>query len=154
MGEHTYKLELMWTGNKGEGTKDFRSYERSHLFTAEGKQEINGSADPAFKGDSTKWNPEELLLSSLSSCHMLWYLHLLSVNKIIATAYNDAPTATMEVDAKGEGKVIGVTLNPTIKITDISRKEEALRLHEEAHKKCNIARSINFPVKVNATIIE
>jgi len=75
-GEHHYKTTIRWTGNKGQGTADYRSYERSHTAFIDGKQDILCSSDPAFRGDKTKHNPEELFLVSIASCHMLWYLHL------------------------------------------------------------------------------
>lgn len=150
--EHTYKITLKWTGNSGSGTKDYRSYERSHLVLSEGKPDLSCSSDPAFKGDPTKWNPEELLLSSLSSCHMLWYLHLCSVNKIVVTEYVDRPVGVMTVDASGDGRYKEAILNPSIVITDAARIPDAVKLHHEAHKKCFIANSINFPVQIVPTI--
>lgn len=64
-GEHQYKLTVRWTGNKGTGTDTYRSYERSHTILLEGKPDIEGSSDPAFRGDKKRHNPEEMLLSAL-----------------------------------------------------------------------------------------
>lgn len=150
--EHSYKVTIEWTGNTGQGTKDYRSYERSHSILSEKKTNLLCSSDPAFRGDPTKWNPEELLLSSLSSCHMLWYLHLCSEKKIVVTKYVDHAVATMAVESTGAGRFQEATLYPIIEITDPSRISEAEKLHEGAHKKCFIANSINFPVKVVASI--
>ena len=92
MKMHNYTLFLEWTGNKGEGTKNYRSYERSHrISTAVTNQVIEGSSDPAFLGDKTKYNPEELFVASLASCHMLWYLHLCASNNIVVLEYTDEP---------------------------------------------------------------
>jgi organic hydroperoxide reductase OsmC/OhrA len=150
--EQTYKVVVEWTGNKGQGTTDYRSYERSHVFKAKGKPDLPGSADPMFQGDASRWNPEELILASLSACHMLWYLHLCSVKKIIVQEYSDQPTAKMVIEPSGDGKISEATLQPKIRITDSSRIEEAKSLHEEAHKKCFIARSINFPVHLAPSV--
>ena len=90
--EHNYKLSIRWTGNKGEGTKNYTAYERSHVIQVENKPDISGSSDPAFRGDSTRYNPEELLVASLSSCHMLWYLHLCAEAKVIVIDYVDHAT--------------------------------------------------------------
>ena len=111
-----------------------------------------GSSDPAFRGDAKKYNPEELLLAALSACHMLWYLHLCSAHQIVVTEYVDQPTAVLTVDGAGAGRFTEATLQPQIRITPPEKAELAERLHEEAHQKCFIARSINFPVKVVSAI--
>ncbi|MFT3981357.1 MAG: OsmC family protein [Ferruginibacter sp.] len=143
---HHYSTGLEWTGNKGEGTAHYRSYERSHTIHVEGKAIIQGSSDPAFAGDPSKYNPEELLLASLSACHMLWYLHLCADNGIIVTAYTDAAKGVMEENENG-GRFVEVTLYPKVTIKDASQAAKATALHTEAHAKCFIANSCNFPVK-------
>lgn len=152
MAEHLYQITLKWTGNLGEGTKDYRAYSRNHLISSKGKPDLLGSSDPMFRGDATKYNPEEPLLAALSACHMLWYLHLCSDKKIVVVEYVDQPTATMVVDAAGSGRFTEATLHPHIVITDKARADEAQELHEVAHKKCFIANSINFPTKIVSSI--
>jgi len=74
---HHYELTVRWTGNTGSGTSGYKNYKRDDEITSNAaKQPILGSSDPAFRGDSSRWNPEELLVASLSACHKLWYLHL------------------------------------------------------------------------------
>lgn len=107
---------------------------------------IPGSSDPAFRGDGSRYNPEELLVASLSQCHMLWYLHLCADAGIVVTAYTDQAEGRMDLDAEGFGQFRMVVLRPAAAITDAARAEEALRLHDAAHKLCFIARSVNFPV--------
>lgn len=153
MVEHKYQITLVWSGNRGEGTKDYRAYDRSYLITAPGKPELLGSSDPMFRGDPKKYNPEELLLASLSSCHMLWYLHLCADHKIVITAYEDQPTAAMVVEPSGSGFFKEAMLNPVITLTDQLQIDLAKSLHEIAHKKCFIANSINFPLKINPTFV-
>ncbi|MBS0655615.1 MAG: OsmC family protein, partial [Verrucomicrobia bacterium] len=97
MTEHHYQMILTWTGNKGQGTKEYRGYERSFVLACEGKPDLVGSADPMFLGDKTKYNPEELLVAALTSCHMLSYLHQCAENKIIVTQYRDQPNGTMKI---------------------------------------------------------
>ena len=150
--EHLYTLAMNWTGNTGQGTEKYNTYERSYTLNASGKSDICGSADPAFRGDKNCWNPEELLLGSLASCHMLWYLHLCSEAHIVVVAYEDHPTGKMVVEAGGTGHFKEVTLNPIIKITDIKQSELALSLHKPAHQQCFIANSVNFPILVKPTI--
>ncbi|MBT31408.1 MAG: peroxiredoxin [Thalassobius sp.] len=145
--KHHYNLTVAWTGNKGEGTQNYRTYERSHTVFIENKADILCSSDPSFRGDKTKHNPEELFLASLSGCHMLWFLHLCSVAGITVVEYTDQAIGTMIENSNGSGYFEEVTLKPKVVITDITMIEKANALHHEANKYCFIANSCNFPVK-------
>ena len=148
MKKHQYKTKLEWTGNEGSGTSSYKSYNRNHTIKVKGKyDEIKASSDPSFLGDETRFNPEELLLSSLSSCHMLWYLHLCSSKNIVVTEYLDSATGIMEEYENGSGKFVEVTLNPQVIVADSSMIELAEQLHVEANTMCFIANSCNFEVK-------
>lgn len=149
--QHYYTTQIEWTGNRGEGTSGYRNYDRAHTIQVNNKEIIKASSDPAFLGDATRYNPEDLLLASLSSCHMLWYLHLCSDAGIIVTAYSDNAKGIME-ENENSGKFTTVTLYPVVTITDATMKTKAATLHEEANKKCFIANSCNFPVKHEVTI--
>lgn len=154
MKEHHYQTIVKWTGNQSEGTKTYTSYSRNHVIQVSGKAEdIQASSDPSFKGDSSRYNPEELFLSSLSSCHMLWYLHLCSVHHIIVTEYTDEATGIMTETKNGSGKFTAVTLKPRVKVTDKSMIEKAIHLHHEANKMCFIANSCNIEIRHNPTVI-
>lgn len=148
MKQHKYELGVEWTGNTGEGTKTYQSYSRDLTIASANKPQILASADPSFRGDASRYNPEELLVASLSGCHMLSYLHLCAVNKITVLEYRDQPSGIMEQDNAGSGVFISVTLHPTAKIAEGNDREKALALHEQAHHVCFIARSVNFPVLV------
>jgi organic hydroperoxide reductase OsmC/OhrA len=148
---HTYATYVHWSSAGGEGTTDYRSYSRDHTIRGIGKPEIAASSDPSFRGDPSRYNPEELLVASLSSCHMLWYLHLCAVNGITVVEYTDHASGTME-ENEGSGRFVEVELRPVVTILDETRRARALELHREAHRQCFIARSVNFPVKVGATI--
>lgn len=148
---HNYKLTLKWTGNKGTGTSSYRSYDRNHDILIDNKTTIRGSADPTFHGDKTVHNPEDLLLASLSACHMMSYLHVCVKNGIVVTDYIDNATGIMKVNDDGSGQFIEVTLNPIVTISDETFLDKANELHKEANKLCFIANSVNFPVKHNAT---
>ena len=87
--EHTYSVTLTWTGDQGEGTSDYKAYTRDYDIACEGKPVLKGSADPNYFGDGARHNPEDMLVASLSACHMLWYLHLCAVSKVVVTAYED-----------------------------------------------------------------
>ena len=148
MKKHNYKIKVEWTGNEGSGTQNYKSYNRNHKIISDGKYDgINGSSDPSFLGDKTRYTPEDLFLSSLSSCHMLWYLHLCSINNIVVTEYLDKATGIMEELENGSGRFIEVTLNPTVKITDPNEIKKENKLHEEANTMCFIANSCNFKIK-------
>jgi len=149
--EHQYKTNLVWAGNKGSGTMDYRSYDRDFVVSIENKAPISGSSDSVFLGDKTKYNPEDLLLSSISSCHMLWYLHLCSKNGIVVIEYKDNAVGIMEESADGSGKFKEVTLNPEVLIADKAHIDQANALHADANKMCFIANSLNFPVKHKAS---
>ena len=148
MKEHRYQTRLVWTGNRGEGTSNYRSYDRNHEIQIEGKaQTLMLSSDPSFLGDASRHNPEELLVASLSSCHMLWYLHLCATNGIKVVDYTDSALGKMIENPDGSGEFSEVTLFPEVEILDETNSEKALELHTEANQKCFIARSCNFPVK-------
>ncbi len=143
---HNYTTKVRWTGNKGTGTSSYKDYGRNYEISAPGKPLIPGSSDPAFRGDATRYNPEDLMVASLSSCHMLWYLHLCAVNKVVVLDYEDNAQGTMEEAAAGGGRFLEVTLRPRITVTADSDLETAKRLHHDTHEKCYIANSVNFPV--------
>jgi len=151
--EHHYALKIEWTGNLGTGTSDYRAYTRNHIISAENKPEIPGSSDPHFRGDKTRYNPEEMLVAALSTCHMLSYLHLCAVNKVIVLEYNDKATGTMVENPDGSGQLTETTLNPVVKVKDSSMNAKAQELHDQAEKLCFIARSVNFPVHHKPTVI-
>lgn len=143
---HIYRAVVRWTGNRGIGTGAYTAYGRDHVFGAPGKPPVAGSADPAFRGDDNRYNPEELLVASLSACHMLWYLHLCAEADVTVTAYEDAAEGVMETDGNGGGRFTSVTLCPRVTVTPHSDPERARALHEGAHARCFIANSVNFPV--------
>lgn len=149
---HTYKIQMEWTGNDGKGTSSYRSYRRDHLIDAEGKPPIPGSSDAKFRGDATRYNPEELLVSALSSCHMLQYLHLCAVNGIVVEEYLDEAEGTMQEHDDDSGEFVKVVLRPRVKIS-AGDSATAMVLHVKAHHLCFIARSVNFPVECEAVLV-
>ena len=153
MKYHHYALTIKWTGNNGEGTIGYKTYERSLEVIVDGKEIIKGSSDPSFLGDKTKHNPEELFLASISSCHMLWYLHLCADAKVIVTNYVDYATATMVEMKNGAGKFEEVILNPLVTVKELSMKDTARLLHNKANEYCFIANALNFNIIHKATII-
>ncbi|MCJ2021956.1 OsmC family protein [Methylobacterium sp. E-065] len=151
--QHRYAVTVTWTGNTGTGTSSYRGYDRAHTLSAPGMPPIAGSSDPAFRGDPACWNPEELLLASLAACHKLWYLGLCAQAGIVVTAYEDAAEGSMTEEAGGAGQFTAVTLRPRVTIVAGSDAARALALHREAHASCFIARSVNFSVTAEPTIL-
>ena len=143
---HRYETTVTWTGNTGTGTSGYRNYERAHEVTVDGKPPIPGSSDPAFRGDAARWNPEELLVASLSQCHMLWFLHLCATNGLVVTEYRDHAAGMMAETADGGGQFQQVMLRPQVRFAAPEHADRARPLHEQAHKLCFIASSVNFPV--------
>ena len=149
---HRYAVKIEWTGNLGEGTSTYRAYSRDHAITADGKPALAGSSDHAFRGDASRYNPEDLLVSALSACHMLSYLHLCAVNGIVVTAYEDRAGGEMRETADGGGRFVSVLLRPRVTVRS-GNADLARRLHEEAHRLCFIATSVNFPVACEPEIV-
>jgi organic hydroperoxide reductase OsmC/OhrA len=150
--DHRYQATITWTGNLGAGTAGYRSYSRDHEVSGAGKPVLPGSSDPAFRGDPERWNPEELLVATLSQCHMLWFLHLCAVNGIVVLSYTDDAEGIMAEGDDGAGEFTAVTLRPRAAIADPGHADRARELHQEAGRVCFIARSVNFPVRCEPVI--
>lgn len=143
---HTYKTLVTWTGNTGAGTAGYRSYERSYELSTASKAVVQGSSDPVFRGDRTRWNPEELLVGAISACHQLWFLHLCSEAGVAIEDYVDMAEGVMEAASDGTARFIGVTLRPHVTVRNRVSEATLAALHEAAHSKCVIAQSVNFNV--------
>ena len=144
--EHHYSLTTEWTGNTGKGTINYMGYDRAFTVHCNDKSPLFGSSDPAFRGDKNKHNPEELLVASISSCHMLWYLHLCAEAGIVVISYSDTAEGIMEETSNGGGRFKEVTLNPAVVVQRTDMIEKARQLHARANELCFIANSVNFVV--------
>ncbi len=151
MNTHQYSANIVWTGNTGTGTLDYASYSRDHVISIEHKPDLPGSSDSIFRGDVTKHNPEDMLLSSLSVCHMLWYLHLCADAGVIVIAYTDTIEGTLHYGKDG-GKFTEAILHPHVTVQSEEMIPLAMSLHSNAHACCFIANSVNFPVHHKAMI--
>jgi organic hydroperoxide reductase OsmC/OhrA len=153
--EHEYKVTVRWTGNRGTGTSAYKAYGRDHVIESPGKPTIPGSSDPAFLGDRTRWNPEDLLVASTSACHKLWYLHLCAEAGIAVVEYVDEAEGTMvegTTEAGGKGRFTRIVLRPRVTVRAGDDVELARRLHHAAHEQCFVANSLNFPVSCEPEI--
>lgn len=151
---HEYTGQVRWTGNRGEGTRGYRSYDRTWDLDAPGKPVVHCSNDPLLGGDSSKYNPEDLVLSALSACHMLWYLHLAANAGIVVHGYHDEPVGVGETLPNGAGRFVSAVLRPRIEVEAGSDLARADQLHDEIHQYCFIARSVAFPVTYEPTYVE
>ena len=149
--EHRYRSTVVWTGNTGEGTASYKAYERAHVISAAGKADIAGSSDASFRGDASRWNPEDMLVASASTCHMLWYLHLCAVNHVVVLDYRDEPEGLMIEEADGRGAFSRIVLRPHVKLSASSSEEKARELHHQAHRMCFVANSLKCEVTTEPT---
>ena len=152
IGEHHYRLHAAWTGDRGTGTSGYRDYDRSTTLSVEGKPDVLASADKPFRGDPSRWNPEDMLLASLSECHLLSYLHACVQVGVIVVGYEDDATGRMVEDGKGGGSFAEVVLRPRVVVAEASMTDAATRAHHQAHEWCFIANSVNFPVRVEPEV--
>ncbi len=151
--DHHYQLVLAWTGNLGDGTSSYRAYARDFEVSSGATTPVlEGSADPTFFGDRSRYNPEELLVAALSGCHLLSYLHLCSEAGVAVVDYRDRPSGTMAVDREGGGSFTEVVLRPEVRVADEGSVLTAVELHRPAHERCFIASSVNFPVRCEPTV--
>lgn len=144
--EHRYRVRIGWTG----ATTGYRDYSRDHAISTEGRPDILGSSDPAFLGSEERWSPEQLFVASIAACHKLWFLHLAAEAGLVVTAYGDDAEGVMDDDAEG-GRFTAVTLTPRVMLA--SGDAEVLpSIHAAAHARCFLAKSVNFPVSIHASI--
>jgi organic hydroperoxide reductase OsmC/OhrA len=147
MKQHHFQITTTWSGNLGTGTSGYRNYSRNHEVIGPAKtSSIPGSSQPVFRGDPSRYNPEELLLAAVANCHMLWVLHLCADAGITITEYSDAAEAEMQEHPDGSGEIVSAVLHPAMSITDPARIADALAIHDKAHSVCCLARSVKFPV--------
>ena len=152
LGEHRYALTSTWTGNTGTGTTGYRDDRRDVTIEIEGKPDLLASADKPFRGDASRWNPEDLLLASLSECHLLSYLHACVTAGVVVVSYRDRATGMMREDGAGGGSFVEVMLHPEVVVAEESMIEAAERAHTQANEWCFIANSMNFPVRHEARV--
>ena len=151
--QHAYTASIIWTGNKGTGTSAYTAYERDHIIEVAGKPDIPGSSDPSFRGNKARYNPEETFVAAVSACHMLWYLHLCSVNQVVVEAYVDHASGTLTENSDGSGQFSEVVLHPVVTVKEKKMVDKALSLHRDANQMCFISRSVKFPVRHEPQIL-
>jgi len=153
LGEHRYTVRSTWTGDRGTGTSGYRDYDRAVTLEISGKPPVLASSDKPFRGDPSRWNPEDLLLAALSECHLLSYLHACVQAGVVVIAYEDEASGLMVEDGHGGGAFREVVLRPRVTVADASMMDAATAAHAQANEWCFIANSVNFPVRHEATVV-
>ncbi|MCB2175212.1 MAG: OsmC family protein [Actinomycetales bacterium] len=148
---HSYSAAVTWTGAGHTGTAGYASYSRDHEVEFPGKPLLLGSAEPTFRGDAGRYNPEELLVGALAQCHMLWFLHLAADAGVVVTGYHDDAAGTMRVRSGGMGRFTEVVLHPRVTLREDVPDHVLAELHERAGEYCFIKQSVNFPVRCEPT---
>ncbi|MGQ0677423.1 MAG: OsmC family protein, partial [Rhodospirillales bacterium] len=148
---HHFKATLKWTGAVKGPTADYQSYSREYRIEIPGKPPFTGSSDPAFLGDPKLYNPEDLLVAALSSCHALSYLAVCARARLPVVAYEDDASGTMDVK-DGKMRFVEVVLRPRVVVAAGADLEKARRFLVWAHGQCFFANSVNFPVKNEPTV--
>ena len=146
---HRYSLDLEW---RGDNTRTYDNYTREHSIRISGKPDLIASADPMFRGDTALHNPEDLLLAALSGCHLLTYFSLCARARTNVIRYRDSVEGILLLTPDGGGHFTEVVLRPRVVVSDEAMIDRARQFHEEVHKYCFIARSVNFPVRCEATV--
>ena len=151
---HDYSAHIIWEGNKGQGTATYSGYGREYRVLVSGKPDLAGSADPMFRGDSARHNPEDLFVAAISGCHLLSYLALCARQGVRVLSYEDEARGRLKLDADGGGRFEEVRLHPHVTIQGQGEENRALalKLHEEAHRLCFIANSCSVPIRHEATV--
>ncbi|TEA78793.1 OsmC family protein [Allopusillimonas ginsengisoli] len=149
MAQHA--AEVLWV----RGEQDFLSnrYSRKHLLRFDGGIEVPGSSSPfvvpAPMSDPSAVDPEEAFVSSVSSCHMLWFLSIARKRKFCVDRYFDSATGVMEKNTQGKMAVSLITLRPEVQFSGdhLPSPDEINHMHHEAHEECFIANSIKTEVR-------
>lgn len=149
---HEFRVTVRWSADRQNPPAERRNYSRNHTVTADGPPTLLGSSDPAFRGDSSRWNPELLLVAAISECHMLWYLHVATTQGVTVLDYVDEAEGTLRLNPGGGGEFTSLTLRPQVTIMETDMVDAAVSAHEKAGELCFIARSVNFPVQHEPTI--
>lgn len=143
---HRYVASVEWTGARQGGTTSYQSYSREYEYWSPNKPRVRGSSDPVFRGDGTLYNPEDMLVVALSTCHLLSYLAICARAGVTVVGYEDDAEGTMTMQ-DGKEKFVEVVLRPRVVVAPGTDLERAQALHDQAHDECYIANSVNFPVR-------
>jgi organic hydroperoxide reductase OsmC/OhrA len=154
---HQFETTLYWPASATQVLPPVATFSRNNILGGTGKPDVPGSSPTIFGGDSSRYNPEELLLMSLAQCHMLTYLAIAAKKQLSILGYEDRAIGTLglgEFGAKGKMSMQQVVLHPRVTVAKGTNLADAEAIHEKAHANCFIANSVNFPVTFKAEIVE
>lgn len=156
----SYQITLSYPANAGQAMPPDAEYSRNSAIQSEGKHVVAASSPASYGGDSTRYNPEELMLMSLAQCHMLTYLAIAAKKQLKVLRYEDRAVGQLGVGKVGgigiEGKLSmqQVTLHPRVTVAKGTNLDDARNIHIKAHANCFMANSVNFPVTTDPVMVE
>lgn len=141
-----YSISLTW--RRATPDFDYKTFDRSHIWHLAGGQVVRGSAAPEYSGNPEMSNPEEALLASLSSCHMLTFLAIAALKRLVVDSYEDAPSAELGKNDQGKTMVSRLVLRPKVAFGGdrIPDADAVLELHRKAKENCFIGNSLLSPI--------
>ena len=151
---HTFETFLTWPADAAQKLPPDPAFSRDGVLAATGKPDIPGSSPAVFGGDATRYSPEELMMLSLSECHMLTYLAIAAKKRLGILKYQDRVTGSLGVGPSGKTQMIEVLLRPRVTVTKGTNLEDVRVMHEKAHANCFIANSVNFTVRNEPEVVE
>jgi organic hydroperoxide reductase OsmC/OhrA len=146
---HRYTATCRWRGSTGAG---YEAYDRAHeAEVAPAAATLALSSDPAFRGDATLLNPEQLLVTAAASCQLLSFLAVAARARIDVVGYEDAAEGEMAEDARPM-RVTRITLRPRITVRGGVTDDRIHHLVDVAHRECFIANSLNSAVVIEPSV--
>ncbi len=151
MSKHLYDSHIVWQGTTAGG---YRHYSRDHTALAPpAREELALSADPTFRGDPARTNPEQLLLMAASSCQLLSFLAVASKAGIDVRDYTDAASATLDT-AVSPARISAIRLALSIHVAGGTDHDDVRQAVASAHDECYIANTLNCPVDIDVTVVD
>jgi len=159
MAAHTSRHDVRTSWVRGDQDFLAGNYSRAHTLTFDGGAVVSGSSSPSVVrlpwSDPTAVDPEELLVASLSSCHMLWFLDFARHAGLDVLSYVDEAFGEMGADAQGRLVMKAVTLRPEIATAPPAPSKALIgALHEKAHAACFIANSVKSEIRIEPVYVE
>ena len=150
-----YRATVEW---QLQGEFKYPTYSRAHAIDFGHGIQLPGNAAPWNIPKSVPWtagaDPEQQFVASLSTCHMLWFLHLAHDAKLVVERYRDEASGVLAKNAEGRQAMTQVTLRPAVRFSGVQpTAEQYARLHHETHERCFIANSVKTEVIVEPSIV-
>jgi organic hydroperoxide reductase OsmC/OhrA len=149
-----YRATVEW---QLQGEFKYATYSRAHTIDFSHGVQLPGNAAPWNIPKSVPWtagaDPEQQFVASLSTCHMLWFLHIAHDAKFVVERYRDEATGVLAKNAEGRRAMTQVTLRPVVSFSGAKpTPEQFAQLHHETHERCFIANSVTTEVIIEPCI--